>query len=80
MSLLGWSDFLTCVVACLKLPRGRFAAANLARRAFGAPFEAFLRVQDAPRVSSASSDLLAITKFASPNRLNSCAVFLASPL
>jgi hypothetical protein len=36
--------------------------------------------QDAPRPSSASSRLLAITRLAKPNRLNSCAWFLASPL
>ena len=80
MSLLAQSDYLTRVAVSLDGPRGQFEAANLARWAFGAPFGAVLRVQDAPRVSRASSDLLAITKFASPNRLNNCAVFLASPL
>lgn len=45
-----------------------------------APSEAAQRAQDAPRALMANSDRLAITKLARPNRLNSCAVFLASPL
>jgi len=47
---------------------------------FGASFEAALRAQDAPRAWSAINRLLAMTRLASPNRLNSCASFLASPL
>ena len=47
---------------------------------FGASIEAVLRNQDAPRVSSASSRRLAMTRLAKPNRLNSCASFFASPL
>ena len=46
----------------------------------GASFEAVLRSQDAPRVSSASNCLFAMTRLASPNRLNSCASFFAKPL
>lgn len=47
---------------------------------FGASFEAVLRPQDAPRARSASNCRLAMTMLASPNRLNSCASFLARPL
>ena len=47
---------------------------------FEASFEATLRDQDAPRALSANSGLLAMTRLASPNRLNSCASFLARPL
>lgn len=45
-----------------------------------ASFEAVLRAQDAPRVSSANNRRLAMTMLANPNRLNSCASFLAKPL
>ena len=48
--------------------------------AFEAPFGAVLGVQDAPRASMASKCLLAMTRLASPNRLKSCASFLAKPL
>jgi hypothetical protein len=48
--------------------------------AFKAPFGAVLRAQDAPRVSMANNCLLAMTRLTSPNRLNSCASFLARPL
>jgi hypothetical protein len=80
MSVLALSGFLPSVDADLKRPLCWFDAANRARRAFGAPVEAVLRVQDAPRALRASKDRLAIRRLASPNRLNSCAVFLASPL
>ena len=43
----------------------------------GSLFEAVLRSQDPPRVSSASNRLFAITRLASPN---SCASFFARPL
>lgn len=46
----------------------------------GASFEVVLRSQDAPRVSSASNRLFAMTRLASPNRLKSCASFFARPL
>ena len=45
-----------------------------------ASFEAALRSQDAPRVSGVSIRRLAMTRLASPNRLNSCASFFARPL
>ena len=45
-----------------------------------APSEVALGAQDAPRALRVNSDLLAITKLAKPNRLNSCASFLARPL
>jgi hypothetical protein len=48
--------------------------------AFEAPFEAVLHSQDAPRVSSATSCLFAMTRLAKPSRLNSCASFFARPL
>jgi hypothetical protein len=45
------------------------------------PFFGHIRpIQDAPRVSSAINRLLASTRFARPNRLKSCASFLANPL
>jgi len=47
---------------------------------FEASFDATLRDQDAPRAWSANSGLLEMTRLASPNRLNSCASFLARPL
>ena len=47
---------------------------------FEASFDATLRDQDAPRPWSANSGLLAMTRLASPNKLNSCASFLARPL
>jgi hypothetical protein len=47
---------------------------------FEASFEAVSGLQDGPRASMASNRLLAITMLARPNRLNSCASFLASPL
>ena len=47
---------------------------------FEASFEATLRDQDAPRAWSANNGLLAMTRLASPNRLSSCASFLARPL
>ena len=49
------------------------------RRAFSASCEATFEVQDAPR-ASATSNFLAMTRLANPNRLNSCASFFASPL
>lgn len=45
-----------------------------------ASFKAVLRAQDAPRAWSDNNCRLAMTMLASPNRLNSCASFLASPL
>ena len=48
--------------------------------AFEAPFGATSGAQDAPRAWIANSCLLAMTRLASPNRLNSCASFLARPL
>lgn len=48
--------------------------------AFQASFDAVSRSQDAPRVSSANNLFFAMTRLASPNRLNSCASFLARPL
>ena len=47
---------------------------------FEASFEATLRDQDAPRAWSAINCLLAMTRLASANKLNSCASFLARPL
>jgi predicted secreted protein len=47
---------------------------------FEASFEAVFYLQDGPRASMASRRLLAITMLARPNRLNSCAAFLARPL
>lgn len=44
---------------------------------FEASFEAILRAQDAPRACSAINCVLAMTRLARPNRLNSCAAFLA---
>ncbi len=48
--------------------------------AFRAHPGAIWRSQETPRAWRSSSDLLAITRLASPNRLNSCASFLAMPL
>jgi hypothetical protein len=48
-----------------------------ARRALSRPAEC---IQDASWAWMVSSDLLAITRLARPNRLNNCAVFLAKPL
>ena len=48
--------------------------------AFEASFEAVSHLQDAPRASSASNRLLAITMLAKPKRLQSCAAFFARPL
>lgn len=59
---------------------GRLRAVRSARRAFCASCEATFGVQDAPRPAACSNDLLAMTRLASPNRLNSCASFLTSPL
>jgi hypothetical protein len=56
---------------CSKEPHGEL---------FRVRSEATLGPQDAPRASIANSRLLAITRLASPNRLNSCASFLTSPL
>lgn len=39
-----------------------------------------LGVQDAPRAWRVNSDPFAICRLARPNRLNSCALFLARPL
>ena len=47
---------------------------------FCASFEATCAVQDAPRAATRRSGLLAMTRLASANRLNSCASFLARPL
>ena len=47
---------------------------------FEAPFEAVFGLQDAPRAWIANNGLLAMTRLASPNRLNSCASFLPKPL
>jgi len=47
---------------------------------FEAPFGGVSRAQDAPRAWIASNCLLAMTRLARPNRLNSCAWFLAKPL
>lgn len=47
---------------------------------FAAFFKAQCRVQDALRAWIANNCLLAMTMLARPNRLNSCASFLASPL
>lgn len=55
-------------------------AARGLKAVFEASFEAALRAQDAPRACRASSRLLAMTRLAKPNRLNSCASFLAMPL
>ena len=48
------------------------------------PFEALRgllsRSQETPRASSVNNRFLAMTRLARPNRLNSCAPFLASPL
>jgi len=59
---------------------GRLCAERPARRAFCASCEATFDVQDVPRACATSNDLLAMTRFASPNRLNSCASFFARPL
>lgn len=58
----------------------RFCTLWFARGAFCASFEAAISVRDAPRAAVRSSDRLAMTKLASPNRLNSCASFFARPL
>ena len=42
--------------------------------------EATFRSQDASRACAANNDLLAMTRLARPNRLNSCALFFAKPL
>lgn len=47
---------------------------------FEGSFEAALLDQDAPRAWIASNCFLAMTRLARPNRLNSCASFLARPL
>ena len=47
---------------------------------FEASFEAVSLAQDAPRAWSAINCLLAMTRLASANKLNSCASFLARPL
>ena len=47
---------------------------------FEASFDATLRDQDAPRASMSNSGLLAMTRLARANRLNSCVSFLARPL
>ena len=48
--------------------------------AFEASFEAAFPTQDAPRAWMSNNCLLAMTRLASPNRLNSCVSFLAKPL
>ncbi len=47
---------------------------------FGALSGAPLHPQDAPRAPIANNCLLAMTRFANPNRLNNCASFLARSL
>ena len=59
---------------------GRLRAVGPASRALCTSCEATFDVQDAPRPRAISSDLLAMTRLASPNRLNSCASFFARPL
>lgn len=49
-------------------------------RAFRAFEDTTFDVQDAPRAAARSNDLLAMTRLASPNRMNSCAWFFARPL
>ena len=58
----------------------RFHDAIPLRGALLACLEAIAAFQDAPRPASRSSGLLAMTRLASPNRLNNCASFFASPL
>jgi hypothetical protein len=53
---------------------------NARNELFGAPLGAFWRSQETPRAWRSNNDLLAITRLASPKRLNSCASFLAMPL
>ena len=55
-------------------------AARCLRAVFEASFEAALRAQEAPRACRAINCLLAMTRLAKPNRLNSCASFFARPL
>ena len=59
---------------------GRFRARNLSAGRSRASCEATSAVQDAPRAATRASDLLAMTRLASPNRLNNCASFFAKPL
>lgn len=59
---------------------GNIAPRRPVRRAFCASCETTFDVQDAPRAWATSNSLLAMTRWASPNRLNSCASFLARPL
>lgn len=47
---------------------------------FEAFFEAAFHAQDAPRAWMSNNGLLAMTRLASPNKLNSCVSFLAKPL
>lgn len=61
-------------VEALERPEGGDAAVS------EVPFRAGLRIQDAPWAWRASNRLRAITRFARPNRLNTCAAFLAKPL
>lgn len=58
---------------------GRLRAVRSAYRAFCASCEVTFGVQDALRAATHRSDLLAITRLASPKRVNSCASFLARP-
>ena len=64
---------IRCMAELAALP-----SKKVRREAFRASFEAVFRVQDAPRPWSSNSRLLAITRLASPNRLNNCASFFAS--
>ena len=50
------------------------------QRSVFASSEAIFCVQDEPRPAACINDLLAMTKLASPNRLNNCASFFAKPL
>ena len=77
MSACARADDMT--KCCLRVVGVRWAA-QVFHFAFFASFEVNFRVQDAPRASRANSDLLAMTRLARPNKLNSCASFLASPL
>ncbi len=56
---------------------GRLRAERPPAGAFFAACEATYCLQDSPRERATSNDLLAMTRLASPNRLNSCASFFA---
>ena len=77
MSVVDQSAVVRCTFA---RSNARNGGADAPHALFAALCKAVLHAQETPRAWRFNNDLLAITKLAKPNRLNSCASFLAKPL